>query len=320
MPESTPMDKNSFLTPRDIEHSGLEPRSRGDLSDAVFEVILKAVDTTMLVGPGDVLIPEGAQDTSLHILGYGEVEVHVPTQKGWVRVATLKGGSVIGEMAFLDGLPRSARVVAKTRCSALRITRESFHEFALREPSAALAFIWELSRTVSMRMRRVERFDAAELAREQERKALAAELHDETMADLGSLVVELGFMQREASAVAPELNANLDEIRNRVKATDRRLRDIVQGIFPPVLEIRGLAPALNSLLSDFSSRPISSPYPLAIEMGTTGFDRDRLPEDIEIGVYRVIQQGVSNVAQHAQAKNLLIDLKPESTDGHGWTA
>ena len=43
-------------------------------------------------------------------------------------------------------------------------------------------------------------------------------------------------------------------------------------------------------------------------MRATGFDQARLSEQIEVGVYRVIQQGVANVIQHAEAKKLRIDL------------
>ena len=255
-----------------------------------------------------MLIAEGAKDTALFILLEGEVEVMVPTERGWMRVATLKQGSVIGEMAFLDDLPRSARVITAAPSSALKITRESFQEMAMREPVIAMAFVWELSRTVTVRLRRVERFDAAEIAREEERKSLAEELHDETMADLGSLAVELAFMKRDAARVSPELEAGLDEIRERLRAADGRLREIVQGIFPPVLSLRGLASALNSHFNDLATRTIDGTHPLEIQLRTTGFDLERLPENVEIGVYRVIQQGVANVIKHAQATVLRVDL------------
>ena len=39
-----------------------------------------------------------------------------------------------------------------------------------------------------------------------------------------------------------------------------------------------------------------------------GFDDERLPEDVEVGLYRVAQQGVTNSVQHSQARNLLVEL------------
>ncbi len=150
---------------------------------------------------------------------------------------------------------------------------------------------------------------------EEERRSLAAELHDDTMADLSSLVVELSLMKRQASATSPELEATLDEIRNRLKVTDQRLREIVQGIYPPVLAVRGLKRALHSWLDDYSSRAIENPYPLEIEFRTSGFDDDeRLPEEVEIGLYRITQQGVLNAIQHAQARRLTVDLVWSDTE------
>ena len=55
-------------------------------------------------------------------------------------------------------------------------------------------------------------------------------------------------------------------------------------------------------------RPISTPYPLNVELRLAGFNGHRLPENIEIGVFRFVQQAVSNVIQHAQAKKLKVEL------------
>ena len=61
-------------------------------------------------------------------------------------------------------------------------------------------------------------------------------------------------------------------------------------------------------MEEISSRPICSPYPLEIELRTSGFGNCRLPEEVEIGLYRIVQHGVSNAIQHARAKHVHIDL------------
>ena len=241
------MDISKFLSSSSQVSSGQEPPFLGGLPPADFEKIVSGGETRRL-DTGEILIAEGGGDNSLYILLDGEMDVLVPQENGWLRVAVLGQRSVIGELAFLDNLPRSARVIARAPSTVLRITRESFQEFAGREPVLSLAFLWELSRAVSLRLRRVERFDAAEVAREQERKSLAEELHDETMADLAATALELALMKRQFSSAGPELVAGLDELRVRLRFIDRRLREIVQGIFPPALTLRGLEPALNSFL------------------------------------------------------------------------
>ena len=211
-------------------------------------------------------------------------------------------------MAFLDGSPRSARVFATTTCSLLRITRESFEVFSQQRPDIAISFMLELVRIVAYRLRRLEQFDTAEASKEYERKALAAELHDQTLAELGALAVELGFLAREASEYSEDLKGSVDQLRERLKDTDQGLRRIVQGIFPPVLTIMGLLPAVNSFLSEISGRPVASLHPIEVRITSSGFDQVRLDERLEISLYRVIQQGLSNVIQHAQAKQITIDL------------
>ncbi|MCH8892757.1 MAG: cyclic nucleotide-binding domain-containing protein [Chloroflexi bacterium] len=263
---------------------------------------------TQKLESGAMLMAEGQQATDLYIVLDGQMEVMARIGQDWIRVAELGPGSAIGEMAFLDGSPRSARVFATTPCSLLQITRESFEKFSQQRPDIAISFILELGRIVAFRLRRLEQFDTAEVSKEYERKALAAELHDQTLADLGGLAVELGFLANKVSGYSEELRQSVDQLRERLKETDQGLRDIVQGIFPPVLTIMGLLPAINSFLSDISGRPVASVYPIEVRLSATGFDKGRLEESLEISLYRVIQQGLANVIQHAQAKQVSIDL------------
>ena len=158
------------------------------------------------------------------------------------------------------------------------------------------------------RSEELRRLQVAQEAKEDERKRLAEELHDETMAELASVVVDLGFFTRREKEIPPDLDEGLAELRNRVRGTERKLRQIVQGIFPSVLTNLGLMPALRSYFEELSGHPVDSPYPLELRLKATGLDNGRLPEDVEIAVYRVIQQGITNAIQHARAKRLEVEL------------
>lgn len=156
---------------------------------------------------------------------------------------------------------------------------------------------------------------AAEAAREDERKRLAEELHDETMSDLAALSLEVGLLRRQAGKVSEgspgdmrDVESSLAELGGRLKKTNVRLRQMVQGIFPSALTERGLVLALRSFMEDLAKRPIVSPEPLNLRFHVMGFDDDRLESDVEIGLYRVVQQGLNNAIQHAQAKNLVVGL------------
>ena len=155
----------------------------------------------------------------------------------------------------------------------------------------------------------------AEAAREEERKRLAEELHDETMSDLAALSLEVGLLRRQAGKVSEgspvdmrDVEASLAELGGRLKDTNIRLRQMVQGISPSALTEHGLVLALRSFMEDLAKRPIGSPEPLNLRFDVTGFDDDRLESGVEIGLYRVVQQGIINAIQHAQAKNLVVGL------------
>ena len=155
----------------------------------------------------------------------------------------------------------------------------------------------------------------AEAAREEERKRLGEELHDETMSDLAALSLEVGLLRRQAGKVSEgspgemgDVEASLAELGTRLKDTNIRLRQMVQGISPAALTEQGLVLALRSFMEDLAERPIGNPEPLNLQFHVMGFDDDRLEGEVEIGLYRVIQQGISNAVQHAQAKNLVVDL------------
>lgn len=301
------MHQPAFNFPQDHTPGEGDPNTLATLMTTRFNGLAEKGQVQTL-NSGAMLLAEGQRATDLYVILDGQMEVMAPMGSDWIRVAELGPGNAIGEMAFLDGSPRSARVFATTTCSLLRITRESFEVFSQQRPDIAISFMLELGRIVAYRLRRLEQFDTAEASKEYERKALAAELHDQTLAELGALAVELGFLAREASEYSEDLKGSVDQLRERLKDTDQGLRRIVQGIFPPVLTIMGLLPAVNSFLSEISGRPVASLHPIEVRITSSGFDQVRLDERLEISLYRVIQQGLSNVIQHAQAKQITIDL------------
>ena len=98
-------------------------------------------------------VNEGESDSSLYIILEGQAEVWIPVAKGTQRVATLIPGSIFGELAFFDRMPRPARVSVRTDCTVLKISEASFNNLIARNPGLALAFVQELSRLLSLRIR-----------------------------------------------------------------------------------------------------------------------------------------------------------------------
>jgi CRP-like cAMP-binding protein len=91
------------------------------LSDRDLERVL-ARSTEEEFRAGDVIVEAGNRACDFYILLRGEAELSVPDRK----TATLGPGDYFGEMAVLDGEPRSATIVAETHVSSLRIARPDF--------------------------------------------------------------------------------------------------------------------------------------------------------------------------------------------------
>ncbi|HET9222615.1 MAG TPA: ATP-binding cassette domain-containing protein [Roseiflexaceae bacterium] len=161
--------------------------------------------------------------------------------------------------------------------------------------------------------RQVAALDSANLAlqdaqrrllteREQERKALARELHDQIIQDLVSIGYQLDSLVGEASADADELV----DIHTSVRALVDDVRRICSSLRPPTIDSLGLGAALQSYTRDWSARTgIAVTLDLDAQLG-------RLPETIELSIFRIVQEGLSNVRKHARASAVEVRLNHTS--------
>jgi CRP-like cAMP-binding protein len=124
----------------------------GDLSEADWARVLKIVETRHFKA-GEDLIRVGDKDDSFYILTSGEVDVVVEANGQASVMAGIPEGSVFGEIAFFDGAPRSATIRARTRGTAVRVTREAFDSLAAWEPQIARILLFDLGRVLAMRLR-----------------------------------------------------------------------------------------------------------------------------------------------------------------------
>lgn len=123
-----------------------------NLSEDDWAHVLNIVETRQFRA-GEDLIRTGEKDDSFYILINGDVDVVVDTGDGETVLASISEGSVFGEIAFFDGAPRSATIRARTRGSAVRVTRENFESLAAWEPNIARQMLHDLGRILAMRLR-----------------------------------------------------------------------------------------------------------------------------------------------------------------------
>ncbi len=141
--------------------------------------------------------------------------------------------------------------------------------------------------------------------REQERKRLARELHDQVIQDMLSVNYEL----EELTALVngnEELSGELGQIRGEIRALVESVRRICGNLRPPTIDSLGLGAALQSFAREWGERT-----GLAIHLELDA-NLGRLPEEIELSIFRIIQEGLSNVRKHARASQVDVFLKHTS--------
>jgi len=137
---------------------------------------------------------------------------------------------------------------------------------------------------------------------EQERKHLAREIHDEVIQDL--LGVSYQLEELEADRVeTPALRKELGAIRANIRGLVDDLRLICGSLRPPTIDSLGLGPTIQSYTRGWTRRTnISVVLDLDPNLG-------RLPETIELSIFRMIQEGLSNVHKHTSAGEVQISLR-----------
>jgi CRP-like cAMP-binding protein len=108
------------------------------------------------VKAGDALIRHGEPDRTLYIVLHGELEVIVHSIDGLSmgRVALVGAGSVLGELAFFDGGPRSAGAWAVDDSEVAAITPDQYTAFEKTSPALARELLFALGRILAIRLRR----------------------------------------------------------------------------------------------------------------------------------------------------------------------
>lgn len=139
-------------------------------------------------------------------------------------------------------------------------------------------------------------------AQEDERRKIGRDLHDEIGQALMTIKLDLGVVARSGHVTGAAAGA-LAEARSTNDHAIQSVRDISQLLHPAMLDDFGLAVTLEAYLRRFSERT-----GVRTELVTDSMD-GRLPSEMEICVYRVTQEALTNVAKHAQASSCRIYLQ-----------
>ena len=141
--------------------------------------------------------------------------------------------------------------------------------------------------------------DKVIVAQEEERKRIARELHDDTGQAITSLMVGL---RAASDACEPSVRARLEPLREIAAQTLESVKRMARELRPALLDDLGLAAALERYVASYRTN-----FGLNVDLQMAGFSRDgRLPSKVELALYRIIQESLTNIAKHARAKNVSI--------------
>jgi len=143
---------------------------------------------------------------------------------------------------------------------------------------------------------------------ETERRRIARELHDEAGQALTSLMMGLRLLEKEA--------ANPNDVKEHVTRLQHVTNDISEGLHrlaidlrPASLDYLGLVAALRQYIKGFSQQ-----HNIDVRFEAIGLDNNRLPSTMEINLYRIVQEALTNVSRHAKATQ--VDILLEKRDAN----
>lgn len=139
-------------------------------------------------------------------------------------------------------------------------------------------------------------------AQEEERRRVAREIHDGPAQTLANIVLRLEIAEKLLDLDPGRVRAELKDLKTLVRANLQDIRRIIFDLRPMALDDLGIVPALKKYLDNFQDT-----YDIECEILVEGRERRLLPA-MEIALFRLIQEGMTNVAKHAHTKKSKIQL------------
>jgi PAS domain S-box-containing protein len=171
------------------------------------------------------------------------------------------------------------------------------------EPQYAIEMVEDISER--KRTAEVLRHLSGRLLRlqDEERRRIARELHDTTAQSLAALAVNLSVVKESAPELSPRACTCLSESLELAEECLREIRTLSYLLHPPLLEEAGLGSALRWFVDGYTQRT-GIQVNLEVPPQLT-----RLPGDVELALYRVVQEGLTNIHLHSGSKKAHICLK-----------
>jgi signal transduction histidine kinase len=138
-------------------------------------------------------------------------------------------------------------------------------------------------------------------SQEDERKRIARELHDESLQTLSALLMNIEFCRLHPALITPE---KVHLMKDTVTRVINEMTKVIQNLRPTVLDDLGFEAGIVWLIDrNLKEKGISCTVNLQ------DLEEDKLPPELQVTLFRIFQEVTSNIARHAEARNVYIQVK-----------
>lgn len=130
-------------------------------------------------------------------------------------------------------------------------------------------------------------------AQEEERRRVAREIHDGPAQTLANIVLRLEIAEKLLELDPSQVRAEIKDLKNLVRVNLQDIRRIIFDLRPMALDDLGIIPALEKYLDNFQET-----YNITCEFHVEGREKRLIPA-MEVALFRLIQEGMTNIAKHA---------------------
>ena len=142
---------------------------------------------------------------------------------------------------------------------------------------------------------------------DEERRRIARELHDSVGQLLAAITINNAVVESESNQLSSEAARRIAENSQIIAEVSKQVRTISYLLHPPLLDEAGLAPALRIYIQGFSQRS-----QISTELEVTS-DLGRLPAEIELSAFRLVQECLTNIHRHSGSVTATIRVTRENT-------
>jgi signal transduction histidine kinase len=311
------LDIRDFLLDRDVSDSA---EVRQEILDARQRILRSLDELEKALGPAaepkSLALLRERLDGFFALLGpplEWKPEVKLALGGSYVRRVLLGRRAEISEMAGqlqalnYENLKRAQQRLLEAQQDFRRRLNRLTYSVLVLSAVVAIASIWWIFR-LEQRARAAER-EMRELsqklvqAQEAERKRLSLELHDQVGQMLTAIRMEIANLGRIGPNDPERFREHVLQAKQVAEGAMKTVRDLAMGLRPSMLDDLGLGPAVEWLCREFSR---TSGIPADVEIdGALG----RLTEAQKTGLFRVVQESLTNVMRHARARHVSVRLK-----------